>query len=276
MKKVKHTVSPIKIGRVFAQFYKPLLTPKKMRGAVISLGGAPGFGDNGKSKEGEIAAIHGYALIRPDYIGHCRSDGTFSFENCVRTFYPCYEFLKGKRKALNLETNLFIKVNPYNNVILFANSFGGSIAPFVKKYKSPDIKSVGLVAPVIDWKSLYKNKKKIVEHFENKITREMGNIYRGYRKPDWTKIITGKQKEFNPIENLNYLNGFEIHIFHGNKDRQIPWKDVYGYYQKIKSKYPSTRIYWKLMQNHKHSPSVVHKSLDLFLSSLNKRGSNHV
>lgn len=262
----------IKLNKVVGYYY-PADKPNKL--AMVSILGAPGFGDTGSSGSAKTANKLGVSVFKPDYIGMCRSDGQFSFKNCVETIYESLDFLTGKITALNAETGKKYPKQSYKqkDVIVQGTSFGGTIAPFIDKYKKTAVKYVILASPVTDWKKL--NQKENIkaedpEIFNNIVQNGMANIYRGYANSEFPEIVRGKSTEFNPMDNTDLLKDKKVYILHGNKDKSINWKMPYEFYKKLEKENKTESVYWKLLKNHGHTPAAVKAAIKHSLSLILK------
>jgi len=251
---------------IFAYLYSQKKLPSSF---IIYLGGAPGYGDQGNSERGIKVAELGWGYLAPDYIGYNRSDGKFSFKGCLETIKKTEEFLLGKIKGIRADKfkkKIFhIKPGKIKRIVVAGSSFGGAIAPFLSLLNSTTIKEIVLIAPVTDWKKLNKINRQEIEVFLTSILIKMRNIYRRANTKEWKAIVNGSNLKTNPIYNIHLLKDKKVYIFHGNKDKSIPWKLSYEYYNKIKSFLENESVYFFLIKNGDHSWKTSLRALELFI-----------
>ena len=245
----------IKLNKVIGFFYSSEVDESV---AVINLAGAPGFGDSGNSKTAQVCNSFGVSYLSPDYIGMCRSGGEFNFKSSVETIYECVDFLTGKFLGTDIKTGKKLAKQKFNEIILLGSSFGGSIAPFVEKFKKTEIKKIILVAPVTDWITQNnEGTEEPINEFLNVMSIGMKNVWRGFSNSEWPEIIKGNIKEMNPIDNTNLLADKEVFILHGNKDKSISWKDSEKFFEKIKNEGLVKNVFFEKLKNFGHSGSAV-------------------
>jgi hypothetical protein len=272
MKLIEDKIFLVKIKKVEGMLYLPRGS-FKIKKAVIHAKGGPSLGDEGNSPLWEVAKKHQWALFVPDYIGYCRSAGTFSFRNCVYTLYEAEDFLRGCKKGIIVETGKTIQLK-CEEILLIGSSWGGAIVPFLEKYKHSKIKVVGLIKPVLDWKSQGRTNfpEEDVIKTNRSIVRGWLNIYRGYKKSEWPAIFKKGLREYNPLDNLHLLKEKIIFLCHGEKDEVVNWRKSYSFYQALKRKYPKIKIFWKLFKNQDHSSKMTAVGLGYILKKLSSKG----
>lgn len=251
-KPTRESIHLIRFGKVIGCFYQT----GNSTAVVLYAKGGPSFGDDGHSPIWSVCKRFGVALLVPDYIGYCRSEGTFSFRNCVKTLTESEKFLKGKISALNLGKNNKFKVN-FDKIILIGSSWGGAIVPFFEKYQKSSIEHIGMISPVTDWKTQGKVNKceEDVVKTAQLISSGYKNIYRGFKNSDWPQIFAGQKSEYNPIDNTHLLNGKKVYILHGNKDKVVYWKKSQQYYQVLKKTNKNGEVHFRLLPNATHASS---------------------
>jgi len=189
----------------------------------------------------------------PDYIGHCRSEGLFNFENCIETLHICEQFLLAKTTAIEGFTGNKLTCPKVGKIILIGSSWGGAITPFIHMNKKTTIKNLGLISPMTDWSTLGNGKytEENAKDVDSLIRNVMFPIYRGYDKSNWPKIFFNKkiQSKYNPIDNTHLLKNMNIYIVHGNKDRSIHWSRSKEYFNLLNQSDVATKVYWKLLLN---------------------------
>lgn len=249
----------------FGQIVGSLYLPDKPTAVVIYAKGGPSLGDDGHSPIWPVCRKYQVALLVPDYIGYCRSDGVFNFKNCVATLTESEDFLKGQTAAGNLKTGREIHLN-FDQIILLGSSWGGAIVPFLEKYRRSQISQIGLISPLTNWISQGKTKYQEEDEISTMklIQGGFGNIYRGFDKSEWPEIFAGKNREFNPIDNVALLGKKNVYIIHGNKDQVIHWSKSREYYLRLKA-ISQKKVLWKLLPNATHAPSSRIKGCELIL-----------
>lgn len=256
----------IKIGKIYANLYLPDKLNGYEWGVIYLKGGPYSTPDNGKSPFYKTCEANNVALIVPDYIGYFRSDGRFSFKNCITTILKSKEFMEGSIPGHDYLTKRNIKIS-VKNIIVIGSSWSGAIVPFVDFFGKTNIKYIGLIKPVTDW-TFNKNSKEVEEDLiktRDFITNQYKNVYRGFANSVWYQIFTKPIKKYNPINNTHLLEGKTIYIIHGNKDKTIHWTNSFRYYNKLLATNSSKKIFWKLLQNYSHSEKTNIRSFDLII-----------
>jgi len=268
MMSVEDKIFLIKIKKVEGMLYLPKGS-FEIEKAVIHAKGGPSLGDEGNSSLWGIAKKYQWALFVPDYIGYCRSDGNFTFKNCVYTLYEAEDFLRGKIEGIAVETGEKIKLK-CKEILLIGSSWGGAIVPFLEKYKKSQIKAIGLIKPVLDWKSQGKTRFSEEDVFQTNrsIIRGWLNIYRGYKNSEWPKIFQNGLSEYNPLDNLSLLREKVVFLCHGGKDKVVNWRKSCLFYRAFKKEYPKGKIFWKLFKNQDHSSKMTAVGLNFILKKL--------
>lgn len=241
----KDQIVLVRIDRVLGYLYLPSEPTNK---AVIHAKGGPSLGDDGKSPLWAVAKRFGRILFVPDYIGYCRSYGVFNFQNCVETIYEVEDFLRGKRGGLITDTNQPIKL-ACDDIVLEGSSWGGSIVPFLEKYRHSQINDIAIVKGVTDWASLDNGEYEETDTAETSNFAELGwaNIYRGYAQSEWPQIFRGKLRECNPIDNIALLKDKRVYIAHGENDTSVNWHRSKVFYDKLRQTFLDMPVYWKML-----------------------------
>lgn len=257
----------IKTGQVVGYLYIP---PIKTNKVVIMAKGGPSLGDEGNSSLWPTIKKFNWMLFVPDYIGYCRSDGKFNFKNSVLTLHQSEDFLRGNSIGIDTLTGQEISIK-CSEILLVGSSWGGAIVPFLEKYKKSSINTIALLKPLTDWitQGRTKDPEENIDQTNTSIINGLLNIYRGYDNSEWPKIFSGKDKEYNPLDNLRFLNNKTVFICHGSEDESINWKKSYLYYQKLKKLFPKQKIFWKLYKSD-HSGKLNTKALKFILPTLDK------
>lgn len=258
----------VKIKKVIGVFYP---AKKVTPFALVGLAGAPGFGDTGNSQTAKIANKLGVSVFKPDYIGMSRSDGKFNFKNCLETIKESTEFLQGQIIGYDIDNGRSMNPLGFKRIILLGSSFGGSVASFVGKLGKTAIQDVILVAPVSDWKTqnppFYKGDEN-AEQFIRIMSLGFKNVWRGFTDSLWPKIIRGKLKNFNPIDNTQLLAGKRVFLFHGAKDKTISWKDTFVFFQKLQKENLVKKVSFQKLLNSEHSPLTTALGVKIALKKI--------
>jgi len=204
----------------------------------------------------------------PDCIGHCRSDGRFTFKNCIRTIYECEDFFNGKISGYDFKENKKMKIKT-EKIILIGSSWGGSMVPFVDKYRKSSISHLGLIKAVTDWKTQGKTDypEESINDIEWQLNGPYKNIYRGFTDSQWPQIFAG-DTEFNPIDNINLLNKKWVYVIHGSKDKSVHWSKSKVFYKKLVEVDTNVEAKWKLLRNGTHSMKTNILGFEEILSQL--------
>lgn len=264
----KKQIILIRIKNVVGTLYLPKNPTKQ---AIIYCKGGPSFGDQGDSPLWPIARKNKLALFIPDYIGYCRSYGKFSFRNCIKTIEESESFLSGKTKALIPETNKILRLS-CKEIFLVGSSWGGSMVPFLEKYRKSKIKHIVMIKPVTDWTSQGRVKYKEEKTADTSQFIEIGleNIYRGYRDSEWPDIFSGNSEEFNPIKQLSLLTNKQVYLYHGKKDISVNWRKSERYYKEFRMVLPKSKIVMKIFDNLGHGPDMTKKAFSDAIRQIRK------
>ncbi len=263
---MEEQVRLIKIKQVAGFLYQ---NEKKADTVVIYAKGGPGLGDKGQNEGWPVARRFGYDLLIPDYIGFCRSDGEFSFRSCIETFYECEDFANGKLQATDAETGITFSVK-YKNIILIGSSWGGSMVPFLEKYRKSGINTIGMIKPVTDWTSQGRTKdpEEDTVMTNKQVDLVWTHLYRGYHNSEWPEIFTNKHlPEFNPVDQTAMLAGKQVLVVHGTEDDVVNYKKTVKYYGELKKHKVSSKL--KLYKGD-HSSAITVKGFRFILNEYSK------
>jgi esterase/lipase len=237
--------------------------------AVILAKGAFSCGDMGKNEAYAVLAPLGIPLFVPDYYGHFRSGGKFTPENCARTILDCADIALGKREIYDYSMQ---KEKAYNfdEIIIVGSSFGGWIPWYINNFfSSKKIGRIGLIAPFIDFH-------RMAGKFPEEDTREFlkkgeiifRNAYRGIESGIWKSFLFAKNKNFDPMRNLDALSDSQVAIVHGKKDDVINFGRSEILYDSLKNKNPDGKYSLKLMENTGHTDDKFDKKMRFILDKL--------
>ncbi len=188
--------------------FLPSVKPSKK--VVIFCGGMPSY--QGKKNElMEFLAKRGYWVFVPRYRGSWESDGSFLKISPHQDIIDILDELPKGFKDLWSGKKYKIK-NP--QIYLFGVSFGGPAAILASKDKR--VKRVVSFSPVIDWQ--VESKTESMDFMGKFIKEAFGNGYR-FAMKNWNKLKSGKF--YNPISEINSLDGKKIFIIHAKDDKIV-------------------------------------------------------
>jgi esterase/lipase len=188
------------------------VAPKKKSNKVIILcAGMPGY----SSKDEMLfwLAARGYWVFFPRYRGTWESGGSFLKISPEQDILDLIEQLpKGFKDLWNNKTFKIAKPEVY----IIGSSFGGPAA--ILTSKSAKVKKVVAFSPVIDWEKEKENKVESLEMLKKFTRAAFGEGYR-FTDKDWQKLESGKF--YNPVAEINKLDGKKIFIIHAKDDKIV-------------------------------------------------------
>jgi esterase/lipase len=199
---------------ILTEFLPPAQPGRRTR-AIIFCDGMPGM--PGKKNLLEFYSKKGFWVFSPRYRGTWESGGKFlrrSPEEDIR------EVMDGLSKGF---TELFagkrFTVKP-DAIYLFASSFGGPAGILLSK--DPRVTKVVAFSPVTDQR--YFITRGETHDWAKRFTREaFGEAYR-FSDRDWEKQKNGKF--YNPMTNLDKVDGRKILILQAKDDESVPYPPV--------------------------------------------------
>lgn len=243
--KLNFTAEFLRIGSISGMFYS--VAGRKTDQVVIYGIGAPLPPDAGELSDAKVALTCGADVFVADYIGYGRSEGVFTPLNCVKTFSDIYDALKnGVEGRNNYESKTrYLK---YKSIHCMGRSFGGIYVLLLPKI-NPAISNICSIFPVVDWKSLGKDKthpEETVDGFLKAMTDDgYQYLYRGILKSEWKKHFHGDD-DLNPIDNIGSLKNVRVFLGHGKQDFNIYYGNTEKFYKKLIEVFPKKTDQFKL------------------------------
>ena len=192
----------------------------KKNKAVIFCGGMPGMPKSGIL---EFFAKKGYWAFLPRYRGSWESGGRFLR---VSPDHDIKDVINGiYRPFRDLGTGKIYRFKP-KEVVLVGSSFGGPAAVLNSRHRC--VSKVVLLSPVVDWTD--PSTEEPIETFWKLVRGAFGEGYR-FSKKDWDKLQNGKF--YNPVGNLQKIDGRKVFIIHARDDYVVRFGAVKKFAEKI-------------------------------------------
>ena len=207
---------------IVAEFLPPLTRTKpKQDRVIIFCPGQPG--GPGKGNVLEFWAKKGFWTFTFRYRGSWESGGRFLRQSPEKDVIDIMNQLpKGFTEAF---AHKKFKVSRNAKIYLFGVSFGGPAALLASR--DPRVAKIVCSSPVVDWKDH-------ISHGETldwtlRFTREaFGEAYR-FDDKDWRKFQTGRF--YNPMSEINNIDGRKIMIIHAKDDDVVRFQPVQEFAQ---------------------------------------------
>jgi pimeloyl-ACP methyl ester carboxylesterase len=199
---------------IVAEFLPPVRPSRKAK-VIIFCDGMPGM--PGKKALLELYAKKGFWVFAPRYRGTWESGGSFLRRSPEEDIRDVIDALP--RGFTELFAGKKFKVKP-DAIYLFASSFGGPAGILLSK--DPRVTKVVAFSPVTDQR--YFISKGETHDWAKRFTREaFGEAYR-FRDADWEKQKNGTF--YNPMTNLDRVDGKKILILQAKDDESVPYPPV--------------------------------------------------
>ncbi len=239
-----------------------LYLPEKSNGkTVLYVPGLPGHPR--KRNLGDSFAKNGFVFFEMRFMGTWESDGVFSMENCIKSLYEAYTFVKnGSGVELRMET---IKDWPTEKVILMGSSFGGGV---ILSLDINDPLTLVLLAPLTEIKKI---KDSVVilssgdDDLFNLLSKGYANVYRGLSKSDWDNFLDGNTL-INPEKTLESLKNKRLVFVQGRRDSIISHADTDRFVEKLKVNGFNTEF--MTVEDAGHGADLEDKSVESLLKIL--------
>lgn len=194
---------------IVSEFMAPVRESNKV---IILCGGMPGY--PGKKEElMEWLAKKGFWVFIPRYRGSWESGGEFLKKSPAEDIKDVMDGIQSGFTDLWSHASYEMR-NP--SYYLIASSFGGPAA--ILNSRDKRVKKVVALSPVIDWTA---EKSSEIDKLRKFTESAFGNAYRSNKK-NWEKLKTGKF--FNPMSEINKLDGKKIMIIHAKDDKVVSYK----------------------------------------------------
>lgn len=216
--------------------FLPPSTKRKTAKAIIFASGLPTT-PGGKSHILNYYSKKGFWVFYPRYRGTWESSGKL-FQKSPHL--DIADVITGIQKQFTEIFSLCFLSKPLrfslsiDKLFLVGNSFGGPAV--LLNSKNPGVTKVIAIAPVIDWTKPGKDEP--LPKFKKFIEQGFGNGYR-IDTNGWKKIKAGKL--YNPLTELDKIDGQKITIIHAKDDSVCRYSNSKLFSQKTKSKLLTTK-----------------------------------
>ncbi len=200
------------------------MPPKKSSKAILLFTGMPSMPS--KKEVLEFWAKKGYWVFYPRYRGTWESGGDFlklSPEKDVLDVISAVQsgfedFEDGRKYKLDLKS-----------LYLFGSSFGGTAV--LLNSKNPKVNKVIAFSPVIDWR--VPSKAEPIDWLGKFVKKAYGHVYR-FSNKNWAKLKKGNF--YNPVTELEKIDGRKIMIIHAKDDRTVSYLPCWKFAEKTGAK----------------------------------------
>ncbi|HUD45039.1 MAG TPA: prolyl oligopeptidase family serine peptidase [Patescibacteria group bacterium] len=240
---------------------------------VIYAIGAPAIPDNGQLSDAPFILDFDVDLFAPDYIGFGRSDGSFTPQNCIKTFLQLYKDFKNGCIAKNGYLNLEFSMQ-YKEVLFIGRSFGGLYLSWLPKYL-PEINNLCFIFPILDFVECGKIKG---EETPDRFFRAMNedgysHLYRGINLMVWKRHFNNEDG-LCPMKSVSHLAKTKVFIAHGKNDKNINVRHSIKYHRLLQKTFPKNKEQFKLkIYNGDHSFLTSNKAVVDYLKWIGIRKS---
>lgn len=169
-------------------------------------------------------AEKGFWVFHPRYKGTWESHGEFLKNEPHKDILDVIDQLP--KGFISLWDNVSYKINP-EKILIIGSSFGGTAA--ILASQDPRVTFSIALSPVIDWTVESENEP--LDWLFDFIKNAFGNAYRVSKK-DWNKLKSGKF--YNPISQINNLDGKKFYIIHAQDDDIVSYKPLIDFQEIIK------------------------------------------
>lgn len=195
----------------------------------------------------EYWARKGYWVFFPRYRGTWESSGEFLKISPHQDIKDVLDQLEKGFRSVWDKKNFKLKLK---KVILIGSSFGGPATILLSKDKR--VAKIVTVSPVIDWATPSRAER--TETVIPIIKEAFGEAYRMPKK-NWFKLIKGDF--YNPINNLELVDGQKIIIFHAQDDAVVSYKPAVKF-----SKLTGAKLYLSKKGGHLGSSILLKPSFE--------------
>lgn len=158
----------------------------------------------------------GFWVFYPRYRGSWESGGEFLKKSPTLDIKDVLNQLEKGFTSIWDKKSFKLK---FKQVTLIGGSFGGPAALLLSKDKRVD--KVVAVSPVVDWTA--PSKSEPLAEFYYFVKDAFGEAFR-LNKKNWNKLISGKF--YNPVNQINQIDGQKVLIFHAQDDDVVNYKSV--------------------------------------------------
>lgn len=205
--------------------------------AIIWCQGGPSMGDDGKDDVfSELSAKHGVSVVVPDYLGSGRSAGqAFTIQRAVQTIAICEEFLVHDKPVVDCWKNTKVQLG-VKEVMLFGHSWGATMAALYPRfYPETSIDRIAFLAGVMEYNPQGHERwgGESDADFWQQMMNGWTHYYRGIAESDWKDLVIGGDKTYDPMQNLQALQGKHVQVVHGKQDDVIAYQRSKVYAKKL-------------------------------------------
>lgn len=218
-------------------WFKEDLDPSKEHRFIISCHGLPSHPYQHTPAKMENVIDAGFVMVFPNYIGTWGSDGTMSWEKCVKTILDTVDFIKsgqGKKVTQYADDNAIVKWK-VKDITLLGGSFGGSVA-LVAGVKSKNVKNIISIAAPTNWKDHSKIPEEPAEPIEdlfNAVEDGWKHLWRIPNKEEWMRLVKGSA-DLNAVDYIEALKSKNTLLIHGDADKVVSVNRTKRLHEKVK------------------------------------------
>lgn len=218
-------------------WFKEVLDPNKKYHFIISCHGLPSHPYQHTPAKMENVTDAGFVMVFPNYIGTWGSDGTMSWENCVKTILSTVNFIKsgqGKKVTQYVDEDAVIKWK-VKDITLLGGSFGGSVA-LVAGAKSKYVKNIISIAAPTNWRNHSKIPEEPAEPIEdlfNAVKDGWKHLWRIPNKEEWMRLVKGTV-DLNAVDYIEALKSRNTLLIHGDADKVVSVNRTKELHEKVK------------------------------------------
>ncbi|MDP3996314.1 MAG: prolyl oligopeptidase family serine peptidase [bacterium] len=200
--------------QIVCQFLPP--QRRHSRDKVIILAkGMPGAPKNPETME--FWSKKGFWVFLPSYRGTWESDGRFLARSPHEDIMDIIDELSAKKSVTDLWSGQSHKLSVVGSgFFIIGGSFGGGSAILASHHKK--VAGGIAISPVIDWTK--DSTDEPLDKLGKFLRQGFGNAYR-FSSAHWKKLSQGKI--YNPIKEMDSIEGEKILILHAKDDRVVPY-----------------------------------------------------
>ncbi len=223
--------------RLWMWFKEEALDSNKEYRFIILCHGLPSHPYQHTPAKMENVTDAGFVMVFPNYIGTWGSDGTMSWENCVKTILDTVAFVKsgqGKKVTQYADEKAIVRWK-VKDITVLGGSFGGSVA-LVAGAKSKNVKNIISIAAPTNWKNHSKIPEEPAEPIENlyyAVEDGWKLLWRIPNKEEWMRLVNGSA-DLNAVDYINALKSKNTLLIHGDADKVVWVNRTKDLHEKIK------------------------------------------
>jgi len=180
----------------------------------------------------EFLARQGFYVVFPRYRGSWESGGSFLKREPTKDISDVMQYVLKNKKLRDLWGRVDHVFPDKPKIYIFAGSFGGPAGILL----SGDVRVEGFIAvsPVVDW--TMESKAEPIDEMYDFAKLAYGEGYR-MKKSAWNKL--GTTSFYDPLKQLEKVDGTKIIIFHAKDDESVPFATVATFAEKVAAKFVS-------------------------------------